>query len=116
MPKRTTSHEPGLYKGRQDPAYAMQYLRAALRKDDTGADAVFFLSLRDFARAHHMTYIAQSTGIKRENLYKMLSRRGSRAINSLRVACGAVGLRLPAEGRGTKNGRAVAALLKNLQP
>ena len=97
MPKRTKSYETGLHERLQDPAYAMEYLQAALEDDEEGSDAVFLLALRDVARANHMIYVAEATGLNRESLYKMLSRRGNPGINSLKAVLSAVGLRLSVE-------------------
>jgi DNA-binding phage protein len=116
MPIKKRSFDPGLYKRRLGPDYAMQYLTAALA-NDAGADAIHYLSLLDFARANHLTYIAGSTGIKREDLFKMLPRRGIHGINSLKATVNAIGLRLPTEFRGTKARRTVAACIRSfLQP
>jgi probable addiction module antidote protein len=97
MPKRSKSYESGLYERLRDPAYAKEYLRAALEDDDEGSEAVFLLALCDTAKANHMTYIAEATGLNRESLYKMLSRRGNPGINSLKAVLKAVGLELSVE-------------------
>ena len=97
MPKRTKSYESGLDERLRDPVYAKEYLRAALEDDEEGADAVFLLALRDIAKANHMTYIAEATGLNRESLYKMLSNRGNPGINSLKAVLNAVGLELSVE-------------------
>ena len=97
MPKRTKSYEPDLEERLRDPAYAMEYLRAALEDDDEHADAVFLLALRDVARANHMTDVAEAAGLNRESLYKMLSSRGNPGIHSLKAVLHAVGLRLSVE-------------------
>jgi probable addiction module antidote protein len=97
MPKRTKSYEVDLHERLRDPAYAVEYLRAALEDDEEHADAVFLLALRDVAKANHMTYVAEATGLNRESLYKMLSRRGNPGIHSLKVVLAAVGLKLSVE-------------------
>ena len=97
MPKRTKSYEVDLHESLRDPAYAVEYLRAALEDDEEHADAVFLLALRDVAKANHMTYVAEATGLNRESLYKMLSRRGNPGIHSLKVVLAAVGLKLSVE-------------------
>ena len=97
MPKRTRSYEAGLHERLKDPSYAAEYLRAVLDDNEEGADAVFLLALRDVARANHMTHIAETTGLNRESLYKMLSRRGNPGIHSLKAVLNAVGLRLSVE-------------------
>jgi probable addiction module antidote protein len=105
MPKRTKSYEAGLHERLRDPAYAMEYLRAALEDDDEHSDAVFLLALRDVARANHMTYVAEAAGLNRESLYKMLSRRGNPGINSLKAVLHAVGLKLSVEIEGQRPAR-----------
>jgi len=97
MPKRTKSYEVDLHERLRDPAYAVEYLRAALEDGEEHADAVFLLALRDVAKANRMTYVAEATGLNRESLYKMLSRRGNPGINSLKVVLAAVGLKLSVE-------------------
>ena len=97
MSKRTKDYEIGLYERLQNPAYATEYLQAALEDDEEGSDAVFLLALRDVAKANRMTYVADATGLNRESLYKMLSRRGNPGINSLKAVLSAVGLRLSVE-------------------
>jgi probable addiction module antidote protein len=97
MPKRTKSYEVDLHERLRNPAYAMEYLRAALEDDDEHADAVFLLALRDVAQANQMTHVSDATGLNRESLYKMLSRRGNPGINSLKAVLSAVGLKLSVE-------------------
>jgi len=94
MPKKSKSCEIGLHKRLRDPAYAMEYLRAALEDDDEHADAVFLLALRDVAKANQMTYLAEASGLNRESLYKMLSRRGNPSLNSVKAVLSAVRLKL----------------------
>ena len=107
MLKRSKSYEPGLYERLRDPVYAKEYLRAALEDHDEGAEAVFLLALRDIAKANHMTYVAEATGLNRESLYKMLSSRGNPGINSLKAVLNAVGLELSVELAREKSTTAV---------
>ena len=53
MFKRSKSYEAGLYERLRDPAYAKEYLRAALEDHEEGSEAVFLLALRDIAKARH---------------------------------------------------------------
>lgn len=107
MLKRSKSYESGLYERLRDPVYAKEYLRAALEDHDEGAEAVFLLALRDIAKANHMTYVAEATGLNRESLYKMLSSRGNPGINSLKAVLNAVGLELSVELAREKSTTAV---------
>jgi hypothetical protein len=54
----TKNYDTGLYDRLRDPAYAKEYLRAALDRitmvDDESSDAIFLLALRDIAKANHM--------------------------------------------------------------
>jgi probable addiction module antidote protein len=111
MPKRTKSYETDLHERLTDPAYAMEYLRAALEDDEEGADAVFLLALRDVAQANRMICVAEATGLNRESLYRMLSRKGNPGINSLKAVLSAVGLRLSVEAAIPKNQTAMASQL-----
>lgn len=97
MPKRTKSYEAGLHERLRDPAYAMEYLGATLEDDDEHADAVFLLAFRDVAKANQMTSVAEASGLSRESLYKMLSRRGNPGPNSVKAVLSAVGLKLSVE-------------------
>jgi probable addiction module antidote protein len=108
MPKRTKSYESGLQERLKDPAYAIEYLRAALEDDEEGSDAVFLLALRDVAQASHMTHVAEAAGLNRESLYKMLSRRGNPELNSLKAVLNALGLRLSVEAAATPPARSIS--------
>jgi probable addiction module antidote protein len=108
MPKRTKSYESGLQERLKDPAYAIEYLRAALEDDEEGSDAVFLLALRDVAQASHMTHVAEAAGLSRESLYKMLSRRGNPGLNSLKAVLNALGLRLSVEAAATPPARSIS--------
>jgi probable addiction module antidote protein len=94
MPNKTIDYEVGLRERLKNPEYACEYLLAALEDDEEGSEAVFLLALRDIAQANHMAYVADATGLNRESLYKMLSKRGNPGINSLKAVLSAVGLKL----------------------
>jgi probable addiction module antidote protein len=97
MPKRTRSYEEDLQQRLQDPAYAAEYLKAAIEDDEEDSDALFLLALRDVAKAHKMTRIAESTGLNRESLYKMLSGTGNPSLSSLKAVLKALNLKLTVE-------------------
>jgi len=97
MPKRTQDYEEDLHQRLQDPAYAAEYLKAALEDDEEDSDALFLLALRDVAKAHKMTHIAESTGLNRESLYKMLSGAGNPSLSSVKAVLKAVSLKLTVE-------------------
>jgi len=71
-----------------DPVEAANYLNAAYEE---GED-VFLVALQDVARARGMTALAKNTGLQREGLYKMLSKKGNPEYRSLRAILDSVGL------------------------
>jgi probable addiction module antidote protein len=96
MAKKTPAsqlYEPWLQERlAADPEEAWLYLEAALEDDDP---RVFLVALKDIADAYGgLTKLAKTTGLNRENLYRMLSRGGNPEIRSLSRVLHALGLRL----------------------
>ncbi|MBI3247092.1 MAG: putative addiction module antidote protein [Deltaproteobacteria bacterium] len=89
--KQPTYHED-LLERLKDPAYAVEYLEAALEERDM--PEVFLLALRNVAEARGMARIAREANLNRENLYAMLSERGNPVLSSLYAILDALGLRL----------------------
>ena len=73
-----------------DPVEAANYLNAAYEEDED----VFLVALQDVARAHGMTSLSKNTGLQREGLYKMLSKKGNPGYRSLRAILESVGLEI----------------------
>ncbi len=88
------SYEDHLVESLKDPAYAKEYLNAALEDDDY---RVFLLALRDVATAFGIKNIADEADLNRENIYKMVSPNGNPRISSLIGLLRAVGVRLKME-------------------
>lgn len=94
MPKKT-AYQKDLIESLADPYEAAAYLNAAIEDGDR---AVFLLAIRNVAEAHGgMAALAEKTGLNRESLYRMLSRRGNPEIKSLSALLSAMGLRLAVE-------------------
>ncbi len=75
-----------------DPEEARMYLEEALSDEDP---QVFLVALKDVAAAYGgPTKLAKATGLNRENLYRMLSRRGNPEFTSLSRVLHALGFRL----------------------
>ena len=92
---KTTTYQEDLIESLKDPEEAAAYLNAAIEEGDR---AVFLLALRNVAKARGgMTSIAEKTGLNRESLYRMLSKKGNPEIESIYVLLHAVGLRLAVE-------------------
>ena len=93
--KRTKSYQENLLENLQDHREAAAYLNAALTEGD--AD-VFLLALRNVAEAlGGMAKLARWTGLNRESLYRMMSKKGNPGLTSLNLLLEALGLRLAVE-------------------
>jgi len=87
-------YEKGLDKRLKSPDYAIAYLNAILDENDPD---LLLLGLRDVARAYGFTYIAQSTGLNRESLYKALSKGRNPRIGTVMDVLSAIGCRIRLE-------------------
>ncbi|MFM9437406.1 putative addiction module antidote protein [Janthinobacterium sp. CG_23.3] len=80
---------------RDDPAFADEYLAAALDEADLpGGQAALLAALRHVAEAQGMAAVAERAGIPRESLYRALSPTGNPTIKTLLAVFNAVGLKL----------------------
>lgn len=69
------------------------YLEAALEEGDSGVIAA---ALGDIARSKGMSWVAESTGLGRESLYKSLSEDGNPEFSTVLKVVEALGLKLTA--------------------
>jgi probable addiction module antidote protein len=92
MVRRQPKYHEDLLERLKDPAYAIEYLEAALEGGDM--PEVFLLALRNVAEARGMTRLARETKLNRENLYAMLSEHGNPVLRSLYTILDALGMRL----------------------
>lgn len=80
---------------RNDPAFADEYLRAALEEaEEPGGKEALLAALRHVAEAQGMAQVAERAGIQRESLYRALSPKGNPTLKTLLAVLGAAGLRL----------------------
>jgi len=68
MPKRTKKYEENLMESLKNPNEAAAYLNVHLDTDDS--EELFLLALRDVARAHGFSDVAEQADLYRESLYK----------------------------------------------
>lgn len=65
--RASASHDEALVRElRADPAFAEEYLQAAM--EDTDEPAVLLIALRHVSEAFGMAEVTRDAGIKRENL------------------------------------------------
>ena len=102
---KVTSYQEDLIEALKDPKEAAAYLNAAIEEGDR---KVFLLALRNVAQAHGgMSQIAKKTHLKRESLYRMLSKKGNPEIKSIFNLLHAIGLKLTVEPEDSKRLKAV---------
>ncbi len=78
---------------RDNPVFAASYLAAAIEEADE--PGVLLIALRQIAEARGgMAKIAKDAGIKRESLYRALSRRGNPRLTTLQAVIRAMGMTL----------------------
>ncbi len=94
MSELTAKYVDGLYEDLRDPAEAAAYLNAAVEDGDQQG---FLLALRDVAEARGIAQTARSSGLNRENMYRMLSAAGNPQLSSLKSLLQSLGLRLSIE-------------------
>src|SRR5271163_506009 len=81
---------------KDDPEFAVQYLRAAL--EDTDEPKVLLIALRRITEARGgFAKIAGMAGIERESLHRALSARGNPRLSTLVAVTRAIGLKLTVE-------------------
>lgn len=97
MPKRTRDYETDLIERLKDSKYAVEYLNASLEDSDEGAEERFLIALRQVAKAHGMTAVAEKSGMARQAMYRALSENGNPELSSLKALLDAMGLKLSIE-------------------
>lgn len=97
MPKRVRDYEEDLIEKLKDVAFAAEYLNASLEDADNGSDERFLMALRQVAKAHGMTAVAEKSGMARQAMYRALSETGNPELSSLKALLDAMGLRLAVE-------------------
>lgn len=96
MTKASVHYDAGLKEALADPKEAAAYLNAAL---EDGSQEVFLMALRDVADARGLTHLARETSLNRENMYRILSKKGNPRLSSLRALLDSLGLKLVVEPR-----------------
>lgn len=98
--KPSKPYEENLLKVLQDPNEAAEYLNASLEEAIESDDIqVFFLALKDIAKAKGMSRVAGLAKLNRESMYKMLSRNGNPEFGSLWSLLGSLGLKFAIEAK-----------------
>jgi probable addiction module antidote protein len=94
--KTSVSHNDFMVRElRRDPAFAAEYLKAALEDDDE--PRVLLIALRHLAHARGIAKVAKAAGIERESLYRALSVHGNPRLSTLVAVTKAIGLKLTVE-------------------
>jgi probable addiction module antidote protein len=95
--KTSISHDSAIVEQlKADPAFAEEYLKAAL--EDTEEPQVLLIALRHLAEAKGgIAKVAKQAGIERESLYRALSTKGNPRLSTLVAVTKAMDLKLTVE-------------------
>ena len=94
--KTSGSHDEAIVRRlRKNPAFATEYLKAALEDEDE--PGVLLIALRHLAQAQGIAKVAKAAGVERESLYRALSAHGNPRLSTLVAVTRAIGLRLTVE-------------------
>jgi probable addiction module antidote protein len=100
---KSKSYQDDLLESLKDPREAVEYLNAALHDGDP---EVFLIALRDVAEAlGGVSSLSKKTKLNRENLYRMLSKRGNPQLQSLSMLLEALGFKLSVEVKSKPRSR-----------
>ncbi len=96
MMKRTKNYEESLLQSLRDPEEALAYLNATLMDED---QQVFLLALKQVLKAQgaDISAFAEETTITRQNIYRVLSKKGNPRWQNFRSIIEAMGLQLKLE-------------------
>jgi probable addiction module antidote protein len=96
-PKARISHDAAIVEQlKADPAFAEEYLKAAL--EDADEPRVLLIALRHLAEAKGgIAKVAKQAGIERESLYRGLSTRGNPRLSTSVAMTKAMDLKLTVE-------------------
>jgi probable addiction module antidote protein len=97
MRKLARDYEEDLVEKLKDSEFAVEYLNASIEDSEEGADERFLMALRQVAKAHGMTNVAEKSGVARQAMYRALSETGNPELSTLKALLDAMGLRLAVE-------------------
>ena len=100
MPKRTRDYHSWQIKQLTDPETAAGYLNEAL----CDSREMFLKALRNVAEAGRMARVAKEAGVRRESLYRTLSKRGNPRLDTLNSVLSVLGLGIAIEVRPRARG------------
>ncbi len=101
MKRKFRDYQEELLEALQDPEEALAYLNEALSDEDP---RVFLLALKQVmdAQGEDMAELAKKSRLNRENLYRMLSRKGNPKLTSIRAVLDTLGLQLAIQDTRSK--------------
>lgn len=96
--KRTKNYEEGLLEALKDTEEALAYLNAALIDED---QEVFLLALQHVLKAQgvDISAFAEEAHVTRQNIYRMLSRKGNPRWHNFRSIIDTMGLQFKLEAK-----------------
>jgi len=101
MLKRTRDYHPWLLEKLANPQTAADYLNEAMND----SPEMFLKALRNIAQARQMASVAKQAGVRRESLYRTLSKRGNPRLDTLNAVLRVLGLRMAIQAEGARSAR-----------
>ncbi len=103
MPKKTREYHAWLLGKLATPQTAADYLNGAMND----SPEMFLKALRNVAEARQMATVAKEAGVRRESLYRTLSKRGNPRLDTLNAVLRVLGLRIAIQTEGARSVRRV---------
>jgi len=103
MPKKTRDYHSWLLGKLASPQTAADYLNGAMND----SPEMFLKALRNIAQARQMATVAKEAGVRRESLYRTLSKRGNPRLDTLNAVLRVLGLRIAIQAEGAGSVRRV---------
>ena len=97
MPKRTLDHHAWLIEELREPITASNYLNEALED----SPKMFLKALRNVAEAWRISEVARKSGVRRESLYRTLSKSGNPRLNTLNAVLAVLSLAIKIHPKGS---------------
>src|SRR3990167_5981453 len=102
MSKNFIDYQEELIECLKDPEEAIAYLNAALMDED---ERVFLLALKNVLEAQggNISKLAKKSQLNRENLYRILSKKGNPKLTSIKSVLNALNLELAVQSNKIKH-------------
>jgi len=96
---RSVDYRDLLREELRDQEFALGYLNACLEEKDM--PEIFLSAVREVVQIHGVAFVAEKANLNRENLYRMLSKKGNPRISSLMAVLDVLGFHFSISPKST---------------